>query len=182
LRHYEEVYSKSALDTPDPDASRIAQLNPTLVARGRYLVEITGCAACHTDGAIIGEPDRTRMLAGSHLGIAYTDPFRDGYPGVAYPSNLTPDPRTGLGNWTDEQIGAAIRQGESSAGPGHLMVMSWPLYQRLTDDDMEAIILYLRSIPAVEHQVPKLVRPGTRAPTPFIYFGVFRSGPTLWIH
>lgn len=179
LRHYEAVYSKAALEAPIPDASRLSQLNPTLVARGRYLVEITGCAACHTDGAIVGEPNHARMLAGSRLGIAYTDPFRDAYPGVVYPSNLTPDLRTGLGAWTDEQIEAAIRQGDSGASPGHLVVMSWPLYQYMSDDDVEAIVVYLRSIPAIQHEVPKRVEPGTPAATAYVYFGVFRSGPNL---
>jgi mono/diheme cytochrome c family protein len=180
--HYEAIYSKSTLTTPDPDATRIAQLNPTMVARGRYLVEIVGCAGCHTDGAIIGEPNNARMLAGSSLGIAYTNPFHDALPGVAYPSNLTPDPKTGLGDWTDEQVAAAIRQGESSAGPGHLTVMSWPLYQQMTDDDVDAIVAYLRSIPAIEHDVPKLVKPGTRASSAYVYVGVFRSGPELSKH
>jgi len=129
--------------------------------RGRYLVEITGCAACHTNGAIIGEPNGAQML---------------------YPPNLTPDSKTGLGTWTDEQIAAAIRQGKSSSGPGHLTVMSWALYQHMTDDDIEAIVAYLRSIPAIEHQVAKRVRPGTRAPSAYVYFGVFRSGPELSTH
>src|SRR5579883_2806654 len=84
VRNYEAVYSKARLETPPPDPARLAQLNPTLVARGRYLVEITGCAGCHTDGALVGEPDAARMLAGSHLGIAFTDPFRDINPGVVY--------------------------------------------------------------------------------------------------
>ena len=179
VQHYEAIYNKSRVETPAPDATRVALLNPTLVSRGRYLVEITGCAGCHTDGAIIGEPNSALMLAGSHLGIAYTDPFHDAFPGVVYPANLTPDPKTGLGNWTDEQIAAAIRQGESPDGPGHLTVMSWPLYQQMTDDDVEAIVAYLRSIPAIEHQVPKLVKPGTRAPSAYVYVGVFRSGPAV---
>jgi mono/diheme cytochrome c family protein len=155
-------------------------LNPTLVARGRYLVQITGCAGCHTDGAITGEPDSARMLAGSHLGIAYTDPFRDVYPGVVYPSNLTPDPATGIGGLTDEQIAAAIRQGARNSARGHLTVMPWPLYQRMSDDDVEAIVAYLRSIPAIQHEVPTRVEPGTRAATPYVYFGVFQStaGPS----
>lgn len=179
VRHYEAIYSRSKVETPAPDATRIESLNPTLVGRGRYLVEITGCAGCHTDGAIIGEPNNALMLAGSHLGIAYTDPFRDAFPGVAFPSNLTPDAKTGLGNWTDEQIAAAIREGASADRPGHLTVMSWPLYQQMTDDDVEAIVAYLRSIPAIEHEVPKLVKPGTRAPGAYVYVGVFRSGPEV---
>lgn len=185
LAHYQAVYTKAELVTPAPDASRLSQLSQAdteRVTHGRYLVEIIGCAGCHTDGAIVGEPSAARQLAGSHLGIAYTDPFRDSFPGVAYPSNLTPDAKTGLGNWTDAQIAAAIRQGDSAGGPGHLIVMSWPLYQRMSDEDVAAIVAYLRSIPAVEHEVPARVEPGTRASTPYLYFGVFRSGPELRIH
>ncbi len=116
------------------------------VAHGRYLVQITGCAACHTDGALIGEPSTVLQLAGSHLGIAYTSPFQGSFPGVAYPSNLTPDPKTGLGNWTDAQIATAIRKGSiSDDAANHLVVMSWPLYQQMTDDDVEAIVSYLRT-------------------------------------
>ena len=182
LEHYEAVYTKAALETPAPDVAQLSQGDAARVARGRYLVEITGCAACHTDGALVGEPNAARQLAGSHLGVAYTDPFRDSYPGVAYPPNLTPDPKTGLGNWTDAQIAAAIRKGNSSGVPGHLVVMSWPLYQHMTDEDVDAIVAYLRSIPAIEHAVPKRVEPGTKASTSYVYFGVFRSGPELGIH
>ena len=182
LEHYEAVYSRAALEVPAPETTRLSQADVARVAHGRYLVEITGCAGCHTDGAIVGEPNPERALAGSHLGIAYTNPFTDSSPGVAYPANLTPDPKTGLGHWTDAQIAAAIRRGDSAAGRGHLIVMSWPLYQHLSDEDVAAIVAYLRSIPAIEHAVPNRVEPGNRASTPFLYFGVFRSGPELAIH
>jgi len=182
IEHYEALYTKTALETPAPDPAVVAHLDAARVNRGRYLVEIAGCGGCHTDGALIGEPNAARLLAGSHLGIAYTNPFRGALPGVAYPSNLTPDPRTGLGNWSDAQIAGAIRSGDVPSGPRHLIVMSWPLYQHMSDDDVNAIVMYLRSIPAIEHQVPNRVAPGTRAATPYIYFGVFRSGPALAIH
>jgi mono/diheme cytochrome c family protein len=181
LKHYEAVYTKTALETPAPDPAALSRLDAARVERGRYLVEIAGCGACHTDGALIGEPSAARLLAGSYLGIAYTDPFR-GTPGVAYPSNLTPDPRTGLGNWSDAQIAAAIRSGDLGSSAGHLIVMSWPLYQHMSDDDVNAVVMYLRRIPAIEHQVPMRVAPGTRATTPYVFFGVFRSGPALGIH
>jgi mono/diheme cytochrome c family protein len=179
LEHYEAVYTKAALETPAPNPAALSHLDVARVDRGRYLVEIAGCGACHTDGALIGEPSAARLLAGSHLGIAYTNPFRARFPGIAYPSNLTPDPRTGLGNWSDAQIAAAIRSGGVASGTGHLVVMSWPLYQHMSDDDVNAIVMYLRSIPAIEHQVPERVAPGTRATTSYVYFGVFRSGPEI---
>jgi mono/diheme cytochrome c family protein len=184
-KHYDAVYTKATLETPAPDPSKLSQVpqrDREQVGRGRYLVEIAGCASCHTDGALIGEPNAQRQLAGSHLGIAYTDPFTDDLPGIAYPSNLTPDPMTGLGNWTDVQIAAAIRNGDSSGGAGHLTGMSWPLYRHMTDDDVDAIVAYLRSIPSVHNEVPKRVERGTRAHTSYVYFGVFRSGPELQIH
>jgi mono/diheme cytochrome c family protein len=185
LEHYEAAYTKAALETPAPDAAKLAQLSQSDIARvahGRYLVQIVGCAACHTDGALIGEPNTARQLAGSHLGIAYTSPFQSNFPGVAYPPNLTPDPNTGLGNWSDAQIVAAIRKGSSGDAPGHLVIMSWPLYQQMTDDDMNAIVIYLRNIPPVKDEVPKRVAPGVRASTPYVYFNVYRSGPELQIH
>jgi mono/diheme cytochrome c family protein len=181
LEHYEAVYTKAALETPAPDPTALSHLDAARADHGRYLVEIAGCAACHTDGALVGEPSAARPLAGSHLGIAFTDPFHGTPPGIAYPSNLTPDPRTGLGNWSDAQIAAAIRAGDAAAGTGHLIVMSWPLYQHMSDQDVNAIVTYLRSIPAIEHEVPRRVAPGTRATTAYVYFGVFRSGPELAI-
>ncbi len=183
LAHYEAAYTKASLETPAPDPAKLSglsQADAARVAHGRYLVQITGCAACHTDGALIGEPSTVLQLAGSHLGIAYTSPFQGSFPGVAYPSNLTPDPKTGLGNWTDAQIATAIRKGSiSDDAANHLVVMSWPLYQQMTDDDVEAIVSYLRSIPAIEHGVPSRVAPGVRASTPYVYFNVYRSGPEL---
>jgi mono/diheme cytochrome c family protein len=178
LKNYEAVYTKPALETPAPDPAALSQLDAARVEHGRYLVEIAGCGGCHTDGALIGEPNSARLLAGSRLGIAYTDPFGRTTPGIAYPSNLTPDPGTGLGSWSDAQIAASIRSG-LTPGTGHLTVMSWPLYQRMSDDDVNAIVTYLRSIPAIEHQVPKRVAPGAKATTPYVYFGVFRSGPEI---
>ena len=182
LEHYGAVYAKTGLETPSPDPTRLSYFDVARVNRGRYLVEITGCAACHTDGAIIGEPDTRRPLAGSGIGMAYTNPASEAFPGVAYPSNLTPDPATGLGNWSDAQIAAAIRSGVSPSGSRDLVVMSSPLYRHMSDEDVSAIVAYLRSIPSIEHPVPKRVAPGTRASTPYLYFGVYRSGPELAAH
>ncbi len=181
IKDYAEVYSKSALALPDPDPQRLSQLDRARVEHGRYLVDIMGCAGCHTDGALVGAPNGARLLAGSEIGIAYTDPLQGSFPGVAFPSNLTPDPKTGLGEWSDAQILTAIRTGSTSreGGQGHLMVMAWPVYLHLSDADASAIVAYLRSIPPIEHRVPTRVSPGTRASAPYVYFGVYRSGPEV---
>jgi len=87
----------------------------------------------------------------------------------------TPEPGTGLGTWTDEQIAAAIRSGARQHGSGRLIVMSWPLYRGMSDADVNSIVAYLRSIPPVEHKVPTAVTPGTKAPAPYVHFSVYRS-------
>jgi hypothetical protein len=170
-----EVQAVTVLQTPQPRPDALGGPNAAQIKHGRYLVELIGCGACHTDGAIIGEPNAGRLLAGSRVGIAYTSPLQDKYPGVVYPPNLTPDRATGLGEWTDEQIAASIRAGARRHGSGKLIVMSWPLYQGMSDDDVNSIVAYLRSIPAVEHQVPNAVAAGTKAPSTYVHFGLYRS-------
>jgi mono/diheme cytochrome c family protein len=169
-----EVSPTTAVATPEPRQG-LADQDAVRVARGRYLVELIGCGACHTDGAIIGEPNERHLLAGSGVGIAYTSPMRDRYPGVVFAPNLTPDRTTGLGSWTDEQVAAAIRTGARQHGAGRLTVMSWPLYQRMSDEDVAAIVAYLRAIPPVAHKVPAAVAPGTPTRAPYVHFAVYRS-------
>jgi mono/diheme cytochrome c family protein len=173
----QEVGAVTVLPTPQPTAEALSGPNAAEIAHGRYLVELIGCGACHTDGAILGEPNAGRLLAGSNVGIAYTSPLQEEYPGVVYPPNLTPDPETGLGKWTDQEIAAAIRSGVRRHGSGKLIAMSWPLYQGMSDADVDAIVAYLRAIPAVRHRAPPAVMPGTRAPSSYVHFGVYRAGP-----
>ena len=86
------------------------------VAQGRYLVGLLGCASCHTEGALVGKPDPSKTLAGSTIGIAYSNPMVNDFPGAVYPPNLTPDRRTGLGTWTTEEIVDMIRSGKNRPG------------------------------------------------------------------
>ncbi|MEJ2289536.1 MAG: hypothetical protein P8Y02_13020 [Deinococcales bacterium] len=81
---------------------------------------------------------------------------------------------TGIGDLSDTQVAAAIRGGRGRHGAGQLAVMPWQGYARLTDQDLEAIVAYLRSIEAVSHKVPDRVAPGAVARAPFVYFGVYR--------
>ncbi len=109
----------------------------------------------------------------SRIGIAYANPLGEERPGIIYPPNITPDLETGIGNWNDIQIGVAIRAGRSRHGQGGNTVMPWPGYSRLTDEDLDAIVAYLRSIEPVEHRVPQPVEPGSPARAPYVYFGVY---------
>jgi hypothetical protein len=123
----------------------------------------------------VGDPDFDKSLGGSSIGIAYTNPLGEKNPGIIYPSNITPDTDTGIGNWTDAQIANAIRAGIGRHGSRRLASMPWRGYARISDDDVTAIVGYLRSIAPVDHQVPDEVEPGRRASHSFVYFGVYRS-------
>lgn len=174
MKDFEELTPSTQLEAPSATPAPQTYA-PEQVAQGKYLVELMGCGSCHTHGAMIGDPDMGLRLAGSGIGIAYSNPMEGSNPGVAYPPNLTPDRKTGLGGWSDQQIASAIRHGEQRYGKRLLTVMPWPAYARLSDDDTFAIASYLRSLPPVEHRVPENVAQGYKASAPYVYFGVYRS-------
>ena len=134
--------------------------NNQQIARGKYLVTLMGCTDCHTPGYFFGKPDNSRYLGGSDVGFAIP-------PGVFYGPNLTPDKDTGLGNWTDAQIVAAIRTGKRPDGRELAPVMPYRGFASLTDADARAIVAYLRSIPPVKNKVLGPFGPNEK-PTGFI--------------
>jgi mono/diheme cytochrome c family protein len=118
------------------------------IDRGQYFVTISGCSDCHTPGALVGTPDKGRVLGGSDVGF--------GIPGVGVfvGPNLTPDKETGLGNWTDAQIIAAMTTGKRPDGRMLSGVMPFEALSHLTPADAQAIVAYLRSLPPVKNTVP----------------------------
>ncbi len=126
-----------------------------LVARGRQISYSSGCNDCHTPGGLYGAPDTTRMLSGSELG--WEGPW-----GVSFPRNLTPDMETGIGRWTEEQIVTAFRTGHRPDGSPLLPPMPWPAYAHMSDADAHALATFLKSLPAVRHKMPDVIKPGTR--------------------
>lgn len=124
-----------------------AKENP--VKRGRYLVTTMGCGDCHTPANNDGSLDEQLYLAGGSKWDVY--PF-----GIFYPVNLTPDKETGIGRFTDEQLKDVIRKGVTTGGRKMIpFPMPWPAYASMSDDDLNAVIAYLRSLPPVYNQVPE---------------------------
>jgi mono/diheme cytochrome c family protein len=130
--------------------------------RGAYLARIMDCGGCHTPGALAGQPDEKRALAGSGIGF--------GIPtvGVFYPPNLTPDRETGLGNWTEAQLIAAIRTGTRPDGRMLAPIMPWPSYAALTDEDAKALAAYLKSLPATRNATPAMAGPSETPSAPYL--------------
>lgn len=173
LEDYEAINAATILDAPSPEG--VAPENQALVNRGEYLVELLGCGSCHTDGALIGQPNADLALAGSGIGIAFTNPLQNRNPGVVYAPNLTPDRDTGIGRWSTDEIVAAVRAGAGRHGSRRILVMPWQGYAKISDEDALAIAGYLQSLEPIEHQVPFDIPVGTRARAPYVHFGVYRS-------
>lgn len=128
--------------------SLAAPSSDTQVARGRYLVRIAGCNDCHTPGYFLGKPNMNRYLAGSDVGF----PLPRG--GLVVGRNLTPDKETGIGNWTIEQIAAAIRSGVRPDGRVLAPIMPYASYANLTSEDATAIAVFLKTLPPVRNKIP----------------------------
>ncbi|MGH7069030.1 MAG: cytochrome c [Acetobacteraceae bacterium] len=110
------------------------------IQRGRYLAVAADCAACHTMPG--GRP-----YAG---GVTLQTPF-----GTLIAPNITPDPKAGIGSWTDEEFIAALRDGRGLGGTYLYPAMPYPAYTKMTREDALAIRAYLQTIdPAPEEIEP----------------------------
>ena len=162
--------------TPAPAA---ASSNPR-VARGAYLVQTMGCNDCHTPlklGARGPEPDMSRALTGhpaelvmppapalppgpwGWVGAATNTAFAGPW-GVSFTANLTPDPETGLGNWTEQMFIDTMRTGRHQGkGRPVLPPMPYQIIAAATDEDIKSIFAYLQSLTPVHNQVPAPIDP-----------------------
>lgn len=116
------------------DVATLAPSSAEHVARGAYLARAGNCMTCHT--ARGGAP-----YAG---GRPIETPF-----GTVYAGNLTPDPETGLGNWSAGHFWRALHQGRSRDGRLLYPAFPYPQYTKLRRGDADALFAYLRSLPPV---------------------------------
>jgi mono/diheme cytochrome c family protein len=134
----------------------------SVISRGEYLAMIMDCAGCHTTGVFLGKPDPERYLAGSEVG------FQIPGLGIFYPPNLTPDPATGLGAWSADDIVKAVRTGERPDGRILAPAMPYGHYGKLTDADAYALAAYLKSLKPVRHQVPAITGDAEAPKAPYL--------------
>ncbi len=111
-----------------------------LVARGEYLVTAGNCASCHTtqDGA---------FMSG---GLPFRTPF-----GTIYSTNITPDPLTGIGNWSEVDFLNSLRHGVRPDGDHLYPAFPYTAYTKASDDDILAMFAYLKSIKPVRITPPQ---------------------------
>jgi mono/diheme cytochrome c family protein len=146
----------------------------TQIERGRYLSILSDCTSCHT------VPDSGQPFAG---GRAIETPF-----GNIVAPNITPDPETGIGAWSDEQFDAAVRHGVGRDGSKLYPAMPYNAYTKMSRDDVLAIRAYLNTMTPVRNAVI-----ANTLPFPFniraslgvwnaLYFkdGEYRPNPAQW--
>ncbi|OGF47277.1 MAG: hypothetical protein A2231_05020 [Candidatus Firestonebacteria bacterium RIFOXYA2_FULL_40_8] len=120
-----------------------------MVERGKYLVGACGVLNHHTPVGSDGKPDFSKFMAGNSAGYK-------GAWGIYYPKNLTPDNDTGIGMMTNEEVINMIKaEGANGRAP-----LYHDYYRDLTDQDLESIVAYLRTLPAILNSVPADVKPG----------------------
>ncbi len=165
---------------PKPDEEMIRRF---MVARGKLLVELGGCGECHTPKYNTGfglKPVPGRFLSGYPADEPLPDlPYADfGTPGmekvfyttdgtiwvgrwgVSFSANITPDPETGIGNWTEENFKKTFRTG-THIGVGRELSPPMPIdvYSKLTSEDIRSIFLYLQTVEPVKNRVPLPIPP-----------------------
>ena len=122
------------IERPIPESFSAAS-----VARGEALAAVGHCASCHTGSN--GQP-----FAG---GYGLHTPF-----GIIYGSNITPDPKTGIGLWSSQAFARAMREGVSRDGSHLFPAFPYYSYTKLSDADIEALYAYLMTRPAVTATPP----------------------------
>jgi len=152
----------------------------TKIERGHALVTIGGCNDCHTPLKMTPDgpaPDMARMLSGHPEQLqmppapalpagpwmvvgagsmtAWNGPW-----GTSFVANITPDPETGIGKWTEKDFVGAMRSGHRPGGGRALLPpMPWQNLAASSDEDLSAVYAYLMSVPPVKNRVPQPIAP-----------------------
>ena len=117
---------------------------------------MAGCLFCHSevDPATRGLPIKQQTAGAGRVLVA------DGLPWLTA-SNITPDAQTGAGNWTDDMIARAVREGIGHDDRTLFPMMPYQNYRHMSDEDIASVVTYLRSLPAVRQE-----HPGSAVPFP----------------
>ncbi|HEX7708579.1 MAG TPA: c-type cytochrome [Thermoanaerobaculia bacterium] len=173
-------FASARKNSPSPEA-----LQKQRVERGEYIVMTSGCHDCHTPwkmGAEGPEPDMSLALsghpealvmppapdlgggewvwAGSGTNTAFAGPW-----GVSFTANLTPEPLTGIGIWTEDIFINTIRSGRHwGVSRPILPPMPWQVYRNMTDEDLKSLFAYLQTLKPIQNQVPEPLPPAGQPP------------------
>ncbi len=129
------------------------EATPARLERGKYLFEVMAdCSGCHSPRNFTRFSGPT--IAGK-MGSGFAFPREMGLPGDIVAPNLTPDPETGLGTWTDGEKVRAIREGVSKDGRALFPFMPYPMYRQMSDEDVYSLVVYMNSLTPIPNKLPQ---------------------------
>ncbi len=143
-----EDFSKAVREAAPPVPGISDPAVRLIAERGRYIVMATGCIGCHATNGPQG-PDYSKYLAGGGLKITSRH-------GTYVSRNLTPDRETGLARRTDDEVHRVLRSGVFP--DGHIVpytAMPWANFSNWTEEDRHAVLVYLRHLKPVRHEIPE---------------------------
>lgn len=114
------------------------------LARGQYLTEAAACFHCHSEHDL-SVPEYP--VATGRRGAGWEMPIPE--LGKVVAPNITSDPVTGIGAWSDDEIARAIQEGISRDGSALFPLMPYGNFRNLDEDDLASIVVFLRTVPAV---------------------------------
>ena len=129
------------LSAPQPITAESLPQHTADVANGQLLYNAGGCHSCHMPAPELKDVDLALPAGGAPLATPV---------GTFYPKNLTPDPETGIGSWTDVQFVNAVQHGISSEGQNLIPALPYTSYARMKVEDVLDIRAYLATLPAVK--------------------------------
>lgn len=128
------------------------EATPERLKRGAYLAEyVAGCTYCHTQQE---EGPNGPEVVSAKKGSGQVFPI-PGLPGTVVAPNITPDRETGIGNFTDDQLARAIREGISHDGRTLFPMMPYTHYRRMSDEDVASVVVYIRTLPPLRNPLPR---------------------------
>jgi hypothetical protein len=141
-------YFRKPASAPAPSIK--VAMTPERIARGAYLWRLGGCDDCHSQHDLSGGQYK---LVASGRGRGQQFP---GAPGIGrvVARNITPDPETGIGNWTDGEKIRAIREGISRDGRALAPMMPYRSFRHMSDEDVQSLVAFLNSLRPIRNPLP----------------------------
>ncbi|HEY6062638.1 MAG TPA: cytochrome c [Chitinophagaceae bacterium] len=139
----------------EPQADNKEDSVKKVIERGDYLANhVAACIHCHSkrDFNKFSGPVIPGTEGGG--GMVFDNKLFDPIPGTLYAKNITPDPETGIGTWTDEDILKAITQGINKKGDTLFPIMPYANFNRMAKEDLLSIIAYIRTLKPIKNKVP----------------------------
>jgi len=148
-----------------PLTSRKFEPTPERMRRGEYLVhDVINCMGCHATYDEKSDPPVLLSQEGAGRVLDEEGNFRLVAP------NITSDPETGIGKWSDDAIARAIREGIAADGSALFPAMPYEHFRHLSDEDLASIVVFIRSLPPVHTNLP----PGK---IPFMFSRLIQAVP-----